>query len=289
MQRRHFLQLTALGSAALLQTGCDTKVKHDLKMAEQGTEDEVLMYDELSGGGHTPKDHLFSPKGSQSLSDRFATGREWELVQSVEARLRRVMDWVGFGNFNIIGFDAVLRFASAVDRIGTFTPEELTFIEELFGRDAKEYGFFGDRVVSRLSETIDEKAVYKVPRSGHFLFRGESERVYDQICRDIGESIILTSGVRSIPKQLHLFLAKTVDTGGNYSEASRSLAPAGYSYHGIGDFDVGKVGFGARNFTQDFAQTREFEKLMKLGYVAIRYPAGNPYGVYFEPWHIEVV
>jgi CMP-N-acetylneuraminic acid synthetase len=49
------------------------------------------------------------------------------------------------------------------------------------------------------------------------------------------------------------------------------------------------LGFGYRNFTSDFAHTEEYRKLMDLGYIRIRYPQGNPYGVRFEPWHVKVV
>ena len=45
-------------------------------------------------------------------------------------------------------------------------------------------------------------------------------------------------------KQMHLFLAKPRQSNGNLSKASSSLAPPGYSFHGIGDFDVGKIGLG---------------------------------------------
>jgi len=100
---------------------------------------------------------------------------------------------------------------------------------------------------------------------------------------------VLTSGIRSVVKQTHLFLAKTIQSKGNMSRASRSLAPPGHSYHGIGDFDVGKVGFGRKNFSEEFARTDEFMKLVELGYVDIRYPKDNLYGVRYEPWHIKVV
>jgi len=76
---------------------------------------------------------------------------------------------------------------------------------------------------------------------------------------------------------------------GNLSKASRSLAPPGHSYHGIGDFDVGKVGFGRKNFSEEFARTDEFHRLVELGYVDIRYPRDNLFGVRYEPWHIKVV
>jgi LAS superfamily LD-carboxypeptidase LdcB len=57
----------------------------------------------------------------------------------------------------------------------------------------------------------------------------------------------------------------------------------------VGDFDVGKRGFGRKNFSTEFARTEAFQRLLSLGYVQIRYPAGNPYGVRYEPWHIRVV
>jgi LAS superfamily LD-carboxypeptidase LdcB len=105
----------------------------------------------------------------------------------------------------------------------------------------------------------------------------------------MGKSIVLTSGVRGVVKQMYLFLAKAVRSDGNLSMASRSLAPPGHSFHGNGDFDVGKVGYGYRNFTEDFAKTAEFKRLEELGYIRIRYHEKNPFGVRFEPWHIKVV
>ena len=57
----------------------------------------------------------------------------------------------------------------------------------------------------------------------------------------------------------------------------------------MGDFDIGKAGFGRKNFTQAFADTDEFRKLVDLGYVDIGYPRGNMFGVRYEPWHIKVV
>ena len=71
--------------------------------------------------------------------------------------------------------------------------------------------------------------------------------------------------------------------------ASRSLAPPGHSFHGVGDFDVGKVGLGASNFTDVFAETAEFQQLVDLGYVSMRYPKDNQLGVRYEPWHVKVV
>jgi D-alanyl-D-alanine carboxypeptidase len=52
---------------------------------------------------------------------------------------------------------------------------------------------------------------------------------------------------------------------------------------------VGKVGFGLKNFTEEFAQTAEFKRLLDLGYIGMRYPKENLLGVRYEPWHIKVV
>ena len=100
---------------------------------------------------------------------------------------------------------------------------------------------------------------------------------------------MLTSGVRGVVKQARLFLAKVVRSEGNLSRASRSLAPPGYSYHGIGDFDVGQRGLGAANFTDRFARTRLYRRLVETGHLVERYPLGNDLGVRHEPWHVMVV
>jgi len=99
---------------------------------------------------------------------------------------------------------------------------------------------------------------------------------------------VLTSGVRSVIKQFLLFLNKAYANDGNLSLASRQLAPPGYSFHGIGDFDVGQAGFGYYNFTEKFIATDVYKKLADLGYLTLRYPQDNMLGVRFEPWHIKV-
>lgn len=212
-----------------------------------------------------------------------------KIFESVLARLARLQAYVGYGNFNVIGWDDSLRLATAQSRIGSFSKAELDFIEELFFTDARSLGFYGDKVITRLSDTIAKNEIRKIPGSGHYLFRGESRAIYEKIRSDLGDSIVLTSGIRGVVKQIYLFLNKTARVGGNLSLASYSLAPPGHSYHAIGDFDVGKRHFGEKNFTEEFTTTDEFKRLTDLGYVAIRYPQSNPFGVRYEPWHIKVV
>ena len=208
---------------------------------------------------------------------------------SALSRLRRLQKYVGYGNFNIIGWDQSLKLARNLDVVGAFTADELELIEELFFADAQTLGFYGDKVVTSLSSNIASRDIVKIPRSGHFLFKGDSTTTYNKICRDLGDSVILTSGIRSVVKQIYLFMNKAEKVDGNLSLASYSLAPPGHSYHAVGDFDVGKKGFGHRNFSEEFAKTDEFKRLIDLGYLDIRYPQQNPFGVRYEPWHIKVV
>jgi len=208
---------------------------------------------------------------------------------SALARLRRLQNYVGYGNFNIIGWDESLKLAQERDAVGAFTQNELELIEQLFFTNAETLGFYGDKVVSTLSATIVQRDIEKIPGSGHFLFKGDSIATYNRIRLDLGDSVILTSGIRSVVKQIYLFMNKAEQVDGNLSLASYSLAPPGHSYHAVGDFDVGKKGFGRRNFSEAFAHTDEFKRLIDLGYLNIRYPEQNPFGVRYEPWHIKIV
>ncbi len=209
-------------------------------------------------------------------------------LRSISLKLKQTQKLVGYGNFNLLSFDQFLKLAKSHTYIGEITKDELQYIESIFHMEASEYGFYGRKVTYQLSDKISKNETVKIAHTGHYLYKGEPHELYKRLQREVGPSIILTSGVRSVLKQLDLFLYKANKLGGNYSQASHSLAPAGYSFHGISDFDVGKVGLGYKNFTSDFATTKEYRSLQKLGYISIRYPQNNPYGVRFEPWHIKV-
>jgi len=221
--------------------------------------------------------------------DVFLADNQYQFVVSAFSRLGRLQTLVGHGNFNVIGFDEMLRLSVRYPVVGEFPPAEVAFLDELFSSSAKRYGFFGEKVINELTAQIPERERVKMPGTGHFLFKGDSLQVYSKLQKDLGQSVILTSGIRSVVKQTHLFLAKTIQAKGNLSLASRSLAPPGHSFHGVGDFDVGKVGLGASNFTDVFAETAEFQQLVDLGYVSMRYPKDNQLGVRYEPWHVKVV
>ena len=220
--------------------------------------------------------------------DVFLNDSDQVLLIQVVDRLQRLYKNIGYGNFGVVGFDEAVRFARNYSVIGDFTAEELNFLEMIYYRNASDYGFYGDKKVVAFTQVISKKDIYKVPYSGNYLFKGASLAKYREIKKDLGEDVLLTSGIRGLIKQFYLYLNKVERHGGNLSLASRSLAPPGYSYHATGDFDIGQMGFGKNNFSEKFIGTPVFRKLAAQGYVEYRYQRDNMLGVRYEPWHIKL-
>ncbi len=316
MERRNFLKICSAGTVAVMGSHLGLKsTRHRSVLYEDfdsGSIDLSIDSQYLKSPSPNFNDYLSSfQKGKSGAAssqsnlrnyiakmkafeqthqdDIFVDAEKYRLLLSTFKRLDRVQNLVGYGNFNVISFDETIKYSKRYSSIGAFKPAELAFLEEMFFVDAQQYGFFGEKVILKLTAKVPSRERFKVPHTGHFVYRGKSLESYVRVRKDIGDSIILTSGIRNVVKQNHLFLAKAIQSHGNLSRASRSLAPPGHSFHGVGDFDVGKVGFGRRNFTSDFAKTDEFKKLVDLGYINIRYPKNNLLGVRYEPWHIKVV
>jgi len=237
------------------------------------------------------RDYLYKMKhfNDNHPDDVFLTCKDFDILVTSLERLKRLQRTVGHGNFYLLNFDEALKIARNYTRVGSFTGPEITFLERIFYEDSCSYGFLGDKPLKNLTDRIKRQSVVKVRRTGNYLYKGLPLETYQKIRDDIGDQVILTSGVRSVIKQFMLFLGKAHKSRGNLSMASRSLAPPGYSFHGIGDFDVGQVGLGAANFTEKFADTDVFKKLKDIGYIQFRYQDENPFGVRFEPWHIRVL
>jgi hypothetical protein len=210
------------------------------------------------------------------------------LLKSTASRLKRLQRLVGHGNFHLLNLDYGLKLARNYPKVGKFTRRELDFLEEIFYSDSSVYGFIGEKPIEKITASIKKRDVIKVPRSGNYLYKGEPQALYEKVKKHVGDQVYLTSGVRGVLKQFMLFLNKANKNNGNLSLASRSLAPPGYSFHGIADFDVGQKGYGSLNFTDKFTSTEVFKKLEKLDFITIRYPKDNMIGVRFEPWHIKV-
>lgn len=213
---------------------------------------------------------------------------QYSTFKSTVLRLRRLQQYAGHGNFQILSFDGGLNMARRSAEVGEFTKKELNFMEMLFYKEASNYGFLGQKPIKKLTERVNKKNVTKIPYSGNYLYRGRPVETFNNIKKLMGDMVIMTSGVRSVMKQFLLFMNKAYKYNGNLSLASRSLAPPGYSYHGIGDFDVGQAGLGSFNFTNRFTNTEVYKKLVDHGYLKLRYPKKNMLGVRFEPWHIEI-
>jgi hypothetical protein len=213
---------------------------------------------------------------------------EYKTFKSTVMRLRRLQRFVGHGNFQILSFDDGLKIARSSSQVGKFSKAELRFLEMIFYTEAANYGFFGQKPLKKLTDRVKREAVVKIPYTGNYLYKDISIEIFKKVKQQVKDQVILTSGVRSVMKQFLLFLNKAYKNNGNLSLASRSLAPPGYSFHSIGDFDVGQVGFGAANFTERFTTTKVYKRLSELGYLKLRYPQKNLLGVRFEPWHIKI-
>jgi hypothetical protein len=236
------------------------------------------------------KDYLLKVRNPDSphRDDIVLDEDQLRILGAVVQRLTCLSQNVGSGNFSTLGFDEALVIARRQPSVGGFTNAELAFFEMIFHRNAGDYGFFGVKQAVVLFHVIAEEEIVKIPQTGNFLFKGESLEKYTKIKSDLGEDVILTSGIRGIVKQFHLFLSKVHRHGGNLSLASRSLAPPGYSYHATGDFDIGQKGLGEGNFSELFTTTPVYKRLAEQGFVDYRYWQDNMLGVRYEPWHIKL-
>ncbi len=228
---------------------------------------------------------------STSLFDKNIYLKEEDIlnIENVRTKLSQVQSHIGYGNFNIISFDDTRAILKRAKGMQDFTKSELAFIEYIFYYKPEVHGFYGDRISNNLTQKINKKDVTKIAYTGHYLFNEKSVATYEHMVKDLGENIILTSGVRSIVKQMKLFLDKVHKSKYNLSLASKSIAPPAFTYHTVGDFDVGKKGLGSSNFTARFALTPEFKAMQKLKYIDMRYTINNKDGVRYEPWHVKII
>jgi hypothetical protein len=280
MNRRDFLKAL---SAGIIGAGLAPDVLAEI--VKVAPPDSSKNYDDHVKDYLHKMQHFNKPHDDDTYLDL----KNFSLLESSVMRLKRLQRFVGHGNFQLLSFDEALTYARNYVQVGTFSREEKDFLEMIFYEEGTFYGFFGEKPQKNLTARIRKREVVKVPGSGNYLYKGKPLEVYNDIREELGDQAILTSGIRSVIKQFLLFLNKTYKSKGNLSLASRSLAPPGYSFHTVGDFDVGQVGLGIYNFTDRFASTEVYRKLKDLGYLKLRYEQNNLLGVRFEPWHIKVI
>lgn len=279
MKRRDFLKIVAAGVIGWGITPEIVAQSMDIlpKTPSENLDDHIRDY-------ISKMNYFNEPNDDDVQIDRAL----YKVFESTVMRFRRLQQMVGHGNFQILSFDDGLKVARQYSQVGGFSSAEIGFMEMIFYAEAERYGFLGQKPLNKLTDRIRIKEVIKVPHTGNYLYKGLPLETFQKIKQHAGEQVVLTSGIRGIMKQFLLFLNKANKNHGNLSIASRSLAPPGYSFHGNGDFDVGQAGFGAANFTEQFADTAVYKKLGELGYLKLRYPQDNFVGVRFEPWHIKV-
>lgn len=278
MERRDFL--TALATGVML-VGLAPKVLAEIVRIPSASPSQ--KYDDHIKDYLHKMRHFDEPHEEDVYLDR----ERFQLLKSSLKRLKRLQGTIGHGNFHLLNFDDALKIARSYPSVGRFPKDELDFLEMIFYEDCTRFGFFGRKPIKSLTCWIGKQEVVKIPHTGNYLYKGLPLETYKRIKQDVGDQMILTSGVRSVTKQFLLFLNKAHKSRGNLSLVSRSLAPPGYSFHGVGDFDVGQIGFGAANFSERFTTTEVYRKLADLGHINLRYPQDNVLGVRFEPWHIK--
>ncbi len=277
MDRRRFVRssLLVMATSPLLSAGFFTTGKTASVMTNS---DDVRDY--LNRMKHF--DEHFS-------TDVFVDEAAQPLLASCVKKLKQLERIVGYSQFTVISFNYALAIARNYSQIGAFQPEEIEFLNRIFYADVERYGFLGKKTTEKIDHVIDSREIKKVVGTGHFLYTGPALDTFNTLKKELGRDLELTSGIRGVIKQMLLFLNKALKNRGNLSLASRQLAPPGYSFHAVGDLDVGKAGFGAANFTEHFMLTDVFQKLAQRGYLSLRYPQDNMLGVRYEPWHIKIV
>jgi len=135
---------------------------------------------------------------------------DYRLLCVLNRRLARLQVSAGHGNFALMDFDTALTHARYDAQIGCFTSAEIAFMEKIFHQDARLYGFKGGKPLKQITASVHQRKLVKVPKTGNFLFTGRSLETYRRMSGDVGHELILTSGIRGIPKQFYLFFRKAV-------------------------------------------------------------------------------
>ena len=107
--------------------------------------------------------------------------------------------------------------------------------------------------------------------------------------RDDGVDLVVLSGFRSIATQNKLFFDVKSERNQSAKERARVSAPPGYSEHSTGyAADLGDGREPQTNLSVSFEQTEAFAWLQQHAHrfqFVMSFPAGNPQGVSYEPWH----
>ena len=104
-----------------------------------------------------------------------------------------------------------------------------------------------------------------------------------------GVSLVVLSAFRPTALQKELFFAVKAERNQSALQRSRVSAPPGFSEHSTGyAVDLGDARAPQTNLSERFAETAAFRWLEANAaryHFILSFPAGNPQGVTYEPWH----
>ena len=104
-----------------------------------------------------------------------------------------------------------------------------------------------------------------------------------------GIALTLLSAFRSVDEQKNLFFAVKAQRNQTARDRAKVSAPPGFSEHSTGyAIDVGDLSQPHTNLSAAFTHTKAYRWLSQNAaryQYTLSFPAGNPQGVSFEPWH----
>jgi D-alanyl-D-alanine carboxypeptidase len=104
-----------------------------------------------------------------------------------------------------------------------------------------------------------------------------------------GVALTLLSAFRSADDQKHLFFSVKAQRNQTARDRAKVSAPPGFSEHSTGyAIDVGDLSQPHTNLSAAFTETKAYRWLSQNAaryQFTLSFPAGNPQGVSFEPWH----
>ncbi len=184
---------------------------------------------------------------------------------------------------------------------GILTTEEKKLLQKILLVDPKDYGknftiFYGIKpppknlVAIKNQKYIIDKRLKKVktqflPRPVFVAF----QKLRRAMKKDLGSSINVLSGYRSPAYQALILFVVLFENNWSVQKTLQRLTLPGCSEHGYPAHQA--VDFAPERGIKElnnFYKTKEFRWLLKNGPKFgwhLSYPAGNKYGVIFEPWH----
>lgn len=218
MNRRDFMKLIATGTAAAAAGLPQAAIAKEIVNSTMSIEDQI--YAEFGDPSKLPNPNLPMPE------DVWASPLDTVNLMNVYDSFFRARKTVWDRAFYTHGIEDTIKTTSSRQNSdakikGIKLPNrkldiaENKFLRYLFDFDAKEYGFFGDKVITDFAEEVDMKQLKRHPM-GQWLTE-DADKKYKQIIEEVGAhkkthplSVRVTSGFRGLSYQMTLFTEKAI-------------------------------------------------------------------------------